>query len=113
VLDRAVDPNTQTGFWPTRLGQIETGFEFSAGSPSELRQAFPAISWSGTWRFAGEFHTVGRIEEAVASTIAAVALARACDGAVFDPQEERLYEGNQLDVLLTLARKYMPATLSR
>jgi hypothetical protein len=93
ALDPGLDPASHSGYFPARLGGDETGFELDREDASEVL-ADGAVPTDRHWKHAALL-TWHDETELLAAYMAGAALARATDGLVYDPLDERVFTPDQ------------------
>jgi hypothetical protein len=94
-----VDTTTHTGFWPTKLGNAECGFEYwfdrlENQEPDEILQNI------GDRDHRASFVWHSSLDDGRAAAFVAIVLAKVSDGVLFDPQSGEMTIGaNALDTV--------------
>ena len=98
-MSERFDPVKETGFWPAKLSGKDTGFEYYLLLRSEWEN-LPNLNQPSRFKSGFQLSTGASVSEFVASIFASVALARSCNGVVYEPQDGKTYEGDTMNQLL-------------
>ena len=101
-MDPVFDPAKNTGFWPAQLSGTTAGFEYYPLTRAEWKD-LPNLDRPNRFTAGAQFSIGIRPLEFVSAVWVAVAVARACDGVVYDPQESKSYSGEAMDGLVAQA----------
>jgi hypothetical protein len=82
------DPNRNL---VARLREMETSIEYGIYDFVELKDTYKHVNFGHDWKYVIAFTWSSDFVEDIAAWMAAIAYARAVDGAIFDEQEGRLF----------------------
>ena len=92
-LHPTFDPIKDSGFVPTKMGELETGFEYFLSPKDEVVSSYPDLVGAvQSFDTAVTFSWGGDLAECAAALAAAAALATSSSGVMYDPQEGVLFE---------------------
>jgi hypothetical protein len=97
VFDPQLNPLVDTGFSPTKIKDIDSGFEIYSESAKEILQRYPDITeavgdrdWCITFRWGGDFNECACVMSASAG------LVKLCGALAFFPGDDLTYDLNGL-----------------
>jgi hypothetical protein len=97
IFDPELNPNVDTGFSPTKVKDINSGFDIDSGSANELLPAYPDIrkavgdrDWCITFRWSGD------LNECACVMAASAGLVKLCDALAFFPGDDLTNDLNGL-----------------
>lgn len=99
-LDETVDPTDLSGFWPTQMGEEESGFEFMTGSVEDCLDHLAPDNLADR-NLVAVFTTHSDLIELRCSMFATAALASLTDGVIVDGSTS---QPSTVDELLEQAR---------
>jgi len=111
-MDPVFDPTKDTGFWPAQLNGTTAGFEYYPLTQAEWK-VLPNLERPDRFIAGAQFSIGSRPLEFVSAVWVAVAVARACDGVVYDPQESKSYTGAAMDGLVAQASMLLKMQVPR
>jgi hypothetical protein len=97
VLDPQVNPLTIDGFYPSKMGGVESGFEISSGPAAEVLQDYSEMSdtvGDRDWCLSFRWGTDKR--EGACVLTASAALVKACNAIAYSPDDDVIYKLNEL-----------------
>jgi hypothetical protein len=97
------------GFLPAQLERKKTGFECYHDNANDMMDFDRDFDFGHRWTYALGFRWIGDFAEFEAAWMAAAAYARATDGVVFDPQEDRLFTPSEAVEFVRKIKRELPA----
>jgi len=95
-LNATVSIRDWTGFLPAVYRGVKTGFEFDVSDASDITDTYPGVAEQiGDRDVSANFRWGGDLRECVAAVVASAALAKLCDGVLYDPQEGTFHTGDE------------------
>jgi hypothetical protein len=96
-LSGAFDPLKDSGFVPCKLREIESGFDYFFSPINDAISAYPGMAETVCrYDSTAVFVWRGRLEECAVALAAAATLTASSTGVLYDPQEDRQYDGSNV-----------------
>jgi hypothetical protein len=97
-----------SGFLPAQWDGRPGGFECTHDDARELMDAYSGVDFGQPWKYALTFRWGSNLIECLSAYVAAAAYARATDGVVFDPQENKVLAEQEAFHLTHSLKKDLP-----